>query len=440
MLKRCIGLLALALPVMVSQISLIVVSFADNIMVGRYSTEALAASSFCVNIFNVINICGMGFSYGLTPIIGRLFARHDMKGIGLTMRAGLIANVAVGVLLSIIMGILYFHLELLNPPAELFPLIRPYYLLSLVSILFLSVFNAFAQWSYAIKNTAMPMCILLACNAINIIGNYLLIYGNYGAPEMGLTGAGISTLFVRILAAAAIAVIFFRKKSNNEFRNGFLDKSLPMTGGLMGKVVKTSWPVALQMTFECAAFSGCAVFVGWMGKVPLAAYQIIVVVGQLGFCIYYSIGMAIAVLVANEAGKGVLRQCRRVAFDGYAVMLLFAAFAIVVFISFSSQLMGFFTADKAVLDAARCLIVPLAIYQLGDATQVTFANALRGTSHVMSMMWIAFVSYVVVGLTSSWIIAFPCGLGLYGIVLSFSISLFMAAGLFLRQFLKTTAG
>lgn len=100
--------------------------------------------------------------------------------------------------------------------------------------------------------------------------------------------------------------------------------------------------------------------------------------------------------------------------------------------------MGAFTDDPEVLIAAQALVVPLIMYQLGDATQVTFANALRGTSHVMPMLWIAFFSYVVVGLSSTYILAFPAHLGNYGIVLSFSVSLFMAAILFLRSFMKVT--
>ena len=439
MLKRCLRILKLALPVMISQISLIIVSFADNVMVGHYSTEALAASSFCINLFNIVVICGLGFSYGITPLVGKLFARNEKRQIGQLMRVGIIANVSAGMILTLIMGCLYLFVDRMGQPEELLPIIKPYYLINLLSLVFLAVFNAFAQWSYAIKNTSMPMWILLSCNLINIIGNYALIYGHFGAPELGLTGAGISTLFVRILAATAIAIVYFRKESNREYRIGFINGRILSEKGLMRKLIQTSWPVALQMTFETSVFSVCAVFAGWMGKVPLAAYQIILVIGQLGFCIYYSIGMAIAVLVANESGMRSLKGCRRVAFDGYGVMLFFAAIAMTVFIGFSRQLMGIFTTDEAVLLTAQSLIIPLAIYQLGDATQITFANALRGTAHVMPMLWIAFVSYVVVGLSSSWVIAFPCGMGIYGIVLSFSISLFLAAALFLRQFLKITS-
>lgn len=423
---------------MIAQVGTIVVGFADNIMVGHYSTQSLAASSFVINIFNIVVLCCLGFSYGLTPIIGTLFSQKRNNEIGLTLRAGLIANVVVGGVLSLVMGMLYFYIDMMGQPDELLPLIKPYYLIFLASLIPLSVFNVFAQWSYAIKNTAMPMWILLSCNIINIAGNYMLIYGNWGAPELGLTGAGLSTLFVRALASLIIMAIFFLKKSNAEFRSGFTDRSRGVTNNLMGKVVRTSWPVSLQMGCETAAFSTCAVFAGWIGTVALAAFQIIIVVSSLGFCIYYSIGTAIAVFVANEAGHSSLPSCRRVAFDGYAVMLVFAAISTCIFIFLSRPLMGLFTTDTEVLTAAQALVFPLVLYQLGDATQITFANALRGTSHVMPMLWIAFFSYVVVGLSSTWLLAFPMGLGNYGIVLSFSVSLFMAATLFLRSFLQVT--
>ncbi len=207
---------------------------------------------------------------------------------------------------------------------------------------------------------------------------------------------------------------------------------------MMGRVVRTSWPVALQMTFETGAFSLCAVFAGWIGTVSLAAFQIVLVVGTLGFCIYYSVGTAIAVLTANEAGRGLGPACRRPAFDGYVVMLFFMCLSSLAFVLFARPLMGLFTEDEQVLSVAVSLLFPLVLYQLGDATQITFANALRGTAKVMPMLWIAFVSYVLVGLPSTWLLAFPAGLGVYGIELSFSVSLFLAGGLFLATFLKVT--
>ncbi|MDE6125319.1 MAG: MATE family efflux transporter, partial [Muribaculaceae bacterium] len=249
MLNRCLSIFRLALPVMVAQVGFILVSFADNIMVGRYTTQSLAASSFVVNMFNVVILCAMGFSYGLTPLIGALFGQKRGAAIGLTLRAGLIANIAVGVILSALMLSLYFFIDRMGQPAELVPLIKPFFLIYLAGLVPMTVFNAFTQWSYAIKNTAMPMWILLGCNALNILGNYALIYGHWGFPELGLVGAGLSTLAARILAPVAIVAVFFSRGSYREYREAFLHGG-PIPQGMMGRVVRTSWPVALQMTFE----------------------------------------------------------------------------------------------------------------------------------------------------------------------------------------------
>ena len=438
MLKRSLTILKLALPVMVSQISLILVAFADNIMVGRYSTDALAASSFVINVFNLMIFCAMGFSNGLTPIVGAMFARGEKKNIGVAVRAALRANIVMGVLLSAVMGVLYFFVENLGQPRELMPILKPYYLIFLAGLLPMAVFNVFAQWSFGVRNTSMPMWILLGANMLNIVGNYMLIYGNWGAPELGLTGAGISTLCARITAALAIMGVFFFKRSSEEYRRGFREAAAQRLRSLTGTVVRTSWPVAAQMTFETGAFSSCAIFAGWLGTVSLAAFQVTIVVSTLGFCIYYSIGTAIAVTVANDAGRGSLRDCRRSAFSGYAVMLVFAALSSAALAMFGRPLMHLFSDDTAVLALAGTVIIPLLLYQLGDATQIAFSNALRGTSKVMPMVWIAFVSYMMAGLPSTYLLAFTAGLGIYGLVLSFSVSLFLAAALFLYFFMRAT--
>ena len=435
--RRCLKIARLALPVTVAQMGMIVVSFADNIMVGRYSVESLAASSFVANMFNVVILGIIGFSYGLTPLVGALWGSGRVKDIGFTLRAGLIANIAVSVFASLIMAGLYMCVGYMDQPEELLPLIRPFFLIYLATLLPISVFNTFAQWSYAIRNTAMPMWILLGCNVLNIIGNYALIYGHFGAPELGLVGAGLSTLASRVIGMVAIIAAFGLNKQYREMRRSLSHGRMPR--GTMGKVVRTSWPVALQMSFETGAFSGCAVIAGWIGTISLAAFQVILIVGTLGFCIYYSVGTAISVLTANEIGRGAtVSECRRPAFDGYLVTIVCMIFSSTIFVVWLRPLVDLFTEDAEMAALAVSLLVPLVLYQLGDATQITFANALRGTSRVMPMLWISLVCYVIVGLPCSWMLAIPAGLGLWGIELSFSISLFMAAGLYYIYFMRAT--
>ncbi len=149
-------------------------------------------------------------------------------------------------------------------------------------------------------------------------------------------------------------------------------------------------------------------------------------------------GNAVSVLVANASGLSDRREMRRVAFAGYHIILTLATISSLIFIFFERDMIHAFTEDVRVIEATVALIVPLVMYQLGDATQINFANALRGTSHVMPMIWIAFVSYVVVGVPVTYLMGFPLGLGTYGIIMSFSVSLFLAAALFLYFFLRST--
>lgn len=429
-------IICLGLPILVGQLGMIVVGFADNIMVGRYSTEALASASFVNNLFNVAIFCCIGFTYGLTPIVGAYFSQKRFSDIGETVRAGLVLNIIFTVTVMAVMAIIYANIHRLGQPEELLPLIRPYFLIYLMGMLPVSVFNVFAQWSYGVKNTKLPMWIILGSNVINIIGNYILIFGHFGAPELGLVGAGISTLVARVLCPLAIIYCFTSFKHNSVYVHGF--RRSHVNGRALSKIWKISIPISMQMTFESGSFTMAAVMTGWISAIDLAAFQIVVIIGTLGFCIYYSIGSAVTILVANEAGRNDRNAMRRVAWSGYHVLLALTVVSSTIFILFGKTLMHAFTDDPAVLALSATLIFPLVLYQAGDATQITFAGALRGTSKVMPMLWIAFVSYVIIGIPATYILGFTMEYGTYGIILSFSVSLFVAAGLFLAFFLKAT--
>lgn len=434
-LRDCAKIFRLGLPVLVSQLGMIFVGFADNIMVGHYSTEALASASFVNNLFNLPIFAAMGFSYGLTPLIGALFTNGRDDKIGQVLRAGVVVNLIVSLLLILIMTTIYINLESLGQPEHLLPTIRPYYLIVMAGMLPVCIFNTFSQWSYGIRNTSMPMWIMLGANILNIVGNYILIYGKCGAPEMGLTGAGISTLTSRILTAIIICLVFFCNKKYSGYAAGYLAKRPDLD--LHIHVAKMSWPISLQMSFETAAFSGCAVMCGWLGEIEMAAFQVVIVISTLGFCIYYAMATSVAVLVSNEAGRNNEIGMKQKAFAGYGVILVACVISSSFFGVCAKHVMGIFTEDATVLATAIGAIIPLMLYQVGDATQINFSNALRGTGNVSPMVWIAFVSYILVGLPASYIFAFTLGLGLYGIVLSFSCSLFLAAALFLYFFLRT---
>lgn len=428
------SILLLALPLLVGQLGNIAVGFADNIMVGHHSTSELAAASFVNNFFNVAVLACVGFAYGLTPLVGALYAQRSHNGIGRYMRIGLHINVLFTMVVCAIMGTIYFFLDRLGQPVELLPFIRPYYLVVLAGMLPVCVFNVFAQWSFGIGNTLVPTVILLSGNLLNIVGNYALIFGRLGAPELGLTGAGLSTLATRLVVMVAMAWVFLHSRRGKGYTATF--RRPGDTAGIGRHIFATGFPVAMQMFFETASFSGSAVIAGLLGTVPLAALQIVLVVGMFGFCIYYSIGGAMAIDLSHAAGRSDNGAMRRCAYAGYHITIVAMVAASALFLLAGPAIIGWFTEDTVVRQAAVAVIIPLVLYQLGDATQITFANALRGTSHVGPMLFISLVCYVIIGLPATYILAIPAGLGLYGIVLSFSLSLFLAGVLYCLFFLR----
>ena len=256
-------LLVLGLPILAGQLGNIATGFADNIMLGHYDTDALAAASFCNNVFNLAILCSLGFAYGLTPTVSSLFARGAFARIGNVMRNAVLFNVLYTVMIMVAMGVMYLNIHRLGQPEALLPLMRPYFVLCLVGLLPLAFFNVMAQWSYGIGNTAMPMWIILGGNVINVVGNWALIYGNLGCSEMGLIGAGIATLTSRVLCAGVICLIFLLAKRYRVYsraaRAGRLERRT------LAAIWRTSVPVSMQLTFETAAFSGAAIFVGMLG-------------------------------------------------------------------------------------------------------------------------------------------------------------------------------
>lgn len=431
-----ISLLRLGAPIIVSQLGTIVVSFCDTAMVGNYSTESLAAASFVNNLFNSALFTLMGFSYGVTPLVASLFSRGGHKEIGSLVRNAVWVNSLFGLAVIAVMGALYLFLPLMGQPPELLPLIRPYYLIVLASLVPLILFGVFAQWSYGIQRTKLPMWIIIASNALNIAGNYAFIYGRWGMPEMGLNGAGLSTLLARTACCLVLIWVFFAKSDFRIYRQGFAASRI--AGGECRRIYSTSWPVAFQMLFEAGSFTIAAVICGTLGTLELASYQVIVCLGMLGFCIYYGLATAVSVMVANAAGHNDKALMRRTAAAGYRLMLLTATMSSAIFFFAGGTVIRIFTNDPAVVAMSLTLLVPLVCYQYADATQITFANALRGTAQVRPMTGIAFVSYIVVGVPATYLMAHPLGWGVQGVVYSFAVSLLCAAALFVYYFRKAT--
>ena len=428
------ALLKLGIPIVIGQLGMIILGFADTIMIGHHSTEDLGAASFVNNMFNLAIIFATGFSYGLTPIVGSLFGQGEQKAVGRTLKNALLVNGLIGILLTLVMGTLYLNIHRLDQPEELLPLMRPYYIVVLISLIFVMLFNAFKQFADGITDTKTPMWLLIGGNVLNIIGNWVLIYGHLGFPEMGLLGAGIATLASRILILVAFIALFLTSKHYRPYKEGFLKGKLNKADFL--QLNKLGWPVGLQMGMETASFSLATIMVGWLGAMALAAHQVMLTIGQLGYMMYYGMAAAVAVRVSYYHGQKDKEGVRHSASAGFHIILLMGVIVCIPLFLLRNEIGGWFTDNDGVTLMVASLILPFIIYQFGDGMQCNYSNALRGIADVKPVMYIAFLAYFIISLPAGYLFGFVFDWGLTGIWLSFPFGLTSAGLMFWLRFHK----
>ena len=430
------ALVSLGVPIVIGQIGSIVQGLADTVMMGQYSAHSLAAASFVNSLMMLILVAGMGYSYGSTPVVGAFHARGEYFQAGRTLRSSLYINTRASLLLTGFMGALYFFLDYMDQPEHLLPEMRIYYLTILFSIPLQMMFNAFKEFADGVGDTRTPMWILLAANVQNIIGNWLFIYGVGPMPELGILGAGLSTLTSRLFMLTAIILVITRSKRFAVYREGFFCRK--ENAEQRAELHRLGMPIALQMGMEAASFSLCAVMQGWLGEAQLAAHQIMCNVGSVCFLVYYGIGAAVAIRISHFQGVDDWANVRRSALAGCRLIMMAGIVIAGAIVAGRHSIGTFFTHDEEVNRIVLSLMLPFVLYQFGDALQTNFANSLRGIADVKPMMRYAFISYIIVSLPLSYILGFPCSLGAVGIWMAFPVALTLAGTLYCRRFIQQT--
>lgn len=425
-------ILRIGLPIMLGQACVIILAFADNIMIGWHSVDELAASSFVNNVMNLFILTELGFAAGMTPMIGADNGTGNIKGIGITVKNGLVTNGIIGGISIILLTIIYFCLDHFGQAPELMPYIKPYFAIIGISTLFALGFNVLKQFTDGICRPMISMTLLMIGNLLNIFGNWVLIYGRLGFPEMGLTGAGISTLVSRVLILIVFAVYIFKSKKMNEYARAI--KEALLSRGEMKTVFKMGYPVGIQMALESSTFTFAAVMAGWLGVIQLAAHQVVITISQLFFLMMQGLSFAVSILVSNAFGRKDLGSVREYARKGYFMTLGISATLSVLLYCFRYQAAGIFTDSPEVSAMAVSLFFLLFAYQFGDGLQLCFANVLRGIQDVKPIMYAAFVSYYLIAIPSAYVLGFKTSLGIHGIWLGFPIGLTLAGIFFYARY------
>lgn len=429
------SLASLGIPIIIGQVGTIILGFADTLMIGHHSTHELGAAAFVNSMFVLALIFSLGFSYGTTPVVASLYGRGMHERIGGITKNALSANTMLAVVVGGAMAILYMCLGQLGQPTELLALIRPYFLLNLASLPFVCWFNVMKQMYDGITDTRTPMWILISGNILNITGNYLLIYGKMGLPELGLAGAGLSTLSSRVIMCAAALGILFLHPRYSEYRKGFSKDRVNAVD--FRKLNRLGWPLAVQMGMETASFSLSCIMVGWLGTEALAAHQVILTVSQLFYMVYLGMAAAVSVRVSYFFGQRDYISANRSAAAGFHIILTLAVCISIPVMLFHESIGLLFTGNREVIGLMAACIAPLIIYQFGDGLQYTYANALRGTANVRPLMYVAFLAYFVISLPLGYILGIRLDLGLAGIWYAFPFGLTTAGILYYIFFRRT---
>lgn len=412
---------------MLGQACVIILAFADNIMIGWHSVNELAASSFVNNVMNFFILTELGFASGMTPIIGAFHGNGNVKSVGTTVRNGLLVNGIIGLIGLVLLAVIYLFIDSFGQEPELLPLIRPYFVIVGISIIFALGFNVLKQFTDGICKPVVSMLFLMGGNVLNIFGNWVLIYGKLGCPELGLMGAGLSTLISRILMLLCFVLYIFKSEQFKAYAQAI--KEALFSRVKMRHIFNMGYPVAIQMGLEASTFSFSAIMVGWISVTALAAHQVAITISQLFFLMMQGLSFALSILVSNCYGikdyAGIHAYVKR------GILMIFGtslSLSILLYI-FRYPAVGMFTDSPEVAEIAVVLFYVLFAYQIGDGIQLCFANVLRGLQDVKPIMYAAFVSYYLIAIPVAYVLGFKAGLGAVGVWLGFPIGLTLA-GLF----------
>lgn len=424
--------LHLAIPVVISQIGQVSVSLIDNMMVGHVGTTELAASSFANNVFMLGMFFGMGITFGITPLVGNSFGNGKIEEVVVWLKNGIFTHLAAAFALCLIMFGVYFFLPFMGQPEEVTNLAKPYYLLLCASYLPFMLFFTSKQFFEGIGNTKIAMHITITANLINILFNYLLIYGKFGFPAMGLNGAGVGTLISRIAMPLLFALYILKTPG---FKRYFVLAHIEVFDWQkINSLLKIGIPIAFQIIVEVLAFSIGAIMMGWLGEVPLAAHQVAIGLASFTYMISLGVSQANTIRVSHQMGVKDYKSLKMAAFASTQLVLLFMSVMGVVFIVARNILPFLFTVDPEVVKIASGLLIIAAIFQVFDGLQVVMLSTLRGMADVKLPMFIAFFAYLFLGIPTSYLLAFKLTMGPQGIWYGYLIGLGTAGILFYMRF------
>ena len=431
--RRLIGL---ATPVVIAQAGQLTTQFADTAMVGNYGGEdpvPLAAVSLGGSLFLLIYLAALGLALAITPMVGEHYARGERRQVGYLFQNGIAYSVGIGIVATVIALLLRPFIGVLgvwmSSPGQSVEAVAqmalPYYDMLVWSIMPLMIFLAVKQFLEGIGNTKIAMWISLAGNIVNIILNYVFIFGEWGAEAMGAEGAGLATLLSRIGQMVAIVVVFFAWRRLRIYRTFFSRKALKLSN--IAPLLKIGCPISFQMVLESAAFILTSILALSFGEVAAGSMQVAFSIANIAWMITVAIGSASTILVSHIYGSGSRSELRPMVMATYHLGLLWATIMALVFVTLRQPISSIFTDNGEVIALTSELMLLIAIYQFSDSIQGLSISMLRGLQDVKVIMPIVLCSYLGLNIPIGLLLAYKFDLECSGLVIGLIVGLSSAA-------------
>lgn len=418
-------LAALAVPIVVTQVGTMLMGVVDMLMVGSVGRDALAAAALG-NVWTMGTLVfGMGLALGIDPILTQAHGAGDARAVGLVLQRGLVVAVIASGPTALLWLLTGPVLELAGQDPALAGMAHDYVLMQLPSVLGFLGFMVLRSYLQGRSIVAPAMWVTLYANVLNVLLNWLLIFGGLGLPALGLRGAGIATGVTRSLMLVALAWWVWRAGLHRGAWTPWSRAALASAGLL--EIMRFGLPVGIQLGLEMWAFQAATLLAGLLGEAELAAHTIVLNLASLSFMVPLGVAMAAVTRVGNLIGAGDRHGAQRAAWVALGVGAGVMAVSAITFIALREVLPRWYNDDPAVLVLTAALLPIAGAFQIFDGVQVVGGGVLRGMGRTRPAAVFNLLGYYVLGLPVAWWLAFSTGMGVAGIWWGLTVGLLVVA-------------
>ena len=437
--------LKLAYPVILGMVGHTLIGIVDNIMVGNLGSTELAAVSLGNSFIFVGMSLGIGFSTAITPIIAEADAEKDDAKIRTTFHHGLLLCTILGVALFIMIVLAKPIMHWMHQPEAVVNLAAPYIDWVAFSLIPVIIYQGYKQFADGLSRTKYSMYAIFMANVVHIFFNYVLIYGVWFFPKLGIVGAALGTVISRIMMVVFMDLLLRKNKQLNKYFKDFTFKEIRKS--MLKKIVDLGLPSAMQMLFEVTLFTAAIWLSGSIGKTSQAANQIALTLATTTFMFAMGLSVTAMIRVSNQKGHNDFKNLIVVARSIFLLAIIMETIFAILFIALHNFLPQLFLNldnttqildNQEVIAIAAKLLIVAAVFQISDGIQVVVLGALRGLQDVKIPMYITFVAYWVIGFPISFYLGKYTELKAVGIWIGLLAGLTVAALFLYLRFEKLT--